>query len=343
MKLIVMVPCLNEEATLPSVIRSIPKTIAGISRIETLIIDDGSTDNTNGVARRLGVDHIIRLKQNVGLAKAFQAGLDACLDQGADIVVNTDGDNQYPSDSIPDLIRPIINGKADITIGDRQTHQVDEFSPMKRCLQRCGSLVVRTVSGADGINDVVSGFRGFSRFAASKVQINTTFSYTIESIILASRHDLRIISVPIETNPTERPSRLAKSMMTFVWRSAIAIVRSYIVSQPVRIFLTIGSISTLIGTGLGIQLLVLMIFGEVSAPIQSLIILSSMIVVGLVVIMLGVLADLMAINRRLLEDLVWCEKSRRQGLFAKTFGSRLDSGETRSVNCSLHQRTKDVA
>ena len=228
MKLIVMVPCLNEEATLPKVIETIPRIIPGITCVETLIIDDGSTDKTVEVARQLGVTHIVKLKKHQGLARAFQAGIDACLELGADIIINTDGDNQYPSEAIPRLVQPIIKGEADIVIGDRQTQTISEFSSLKKLLQRMGSWAVTSLSGAREINDAVSGFRAYSRYAASRTYLTNSFSYTIETIIQASKRGLRVVSVPITTNGKTRPSRLFRSIRGFVARSLTSLVRSYL-------------------------------------------------------------------------------------------------------------------
>jgi glycosyltransferase involved in cell wall biosynthesis len=320
MKLIVMIPCLNEELTLPSVIQSIPRHIPGIDRIETLIIDDGSTDRTVEVARAIGVDHIVRLKQNGGLAGAFQAGVDSAIDLGADIIVNTDGDNQYPSRYIPDLVAPIIAGKADIVIGDRQTDLVDEFSPLKKFLQRNGSRIVRNLAGAKDAPDVVSGFRAFSRYAAARIFLVTRYSYTIESLMQATRKGLRVVSIKIHTNPKTRPSRLFRSIPRFLFRSGMTILRSYTNNAPVVPFLGLGALSLFVGMILGARYLFFWASGDGSGHVQSLILAATLIVGGISIALAGLLADLISANKRMLEELVWREKLARPGVMEQKFG-----------------------
>jgi hypothetical protein len=321
MKLIVMIPCLNEEHTLPSVVTSIPRHIPGIDIIETLIIDDGSTDNTVAVARALGVDHIVRLKKNGGLAAAFQAGIDSAIDLGADIIVNTDGDNQYPSHYIPDLIAPILAGEADIVIGNRQTDTIDEFSPLKKFLQRNGSRIVRNIAGATDAPDVVSGFRAFSRYAAARIFLVTRYSYTIESLIQAARKGLRVVSVKIHTNPATRPSRLFRSIPRFLWRSGMTIIRSYTNNAPVVPFLALGTICLAAGALIGLRYVVFWAGGDGAGHVQSLILAAILIVGGLSVALAGVLADLIAANKRMIEELVWREKLAGRGLIEQKFGA----------------------
>ena len=314
MKLIVMIPCLNEEATLPLVVNSIPRHINGIDEIETMIVDDGSTDDTIGAARRLGVDHIVRLKQNLGLAKAFQTGIDACLDLGADVIVNTDGDNQYPSQAIPELIEPILSGRADIVIGDRQTHTIQEFSALKKLLERMGSWLVRQMSGVDDVPDAVSGFRAYTRNAAARLYLTSTFSYTIESVVLAGNRGLTIESVPIVTNAKTRPSRLYRSVPGFVSRSIATLLRSYTMYQPLKTFLILGSSSFASGLILGARFLYFVAQGSSQGHVQSLILAAVFLLGGLLLAVMGLLADLISSNRRLLEELVWREKVATQGL-----------------------------
>ena len=321
MKLIVMVPCLNEEATLPLVINSIPSQIAGVNHVETLIVDDGSTDDTVNVARHCGVSHIIRLKHHMGLAKAFQIGIDACLDLGADIIVNTDGDNQYPSELLPALVEPILKGKADLTIGDRQTQTIQEFSLVKKLLQRWGSWSVRKLSGVPNVPDAVSGFRAYSRYSASRIYVTSTYSYTIESIIQAGRRGLRIESVPIHTNPKTRPSRLHRGIIRFVARSGLTLLRSYAMYEPLRTFILIGLLSFLAGTAVGARFLYFWISGDGEGHVQSLILGSTLMASGLIFATLGILADLIATNRRMLEELMWREKATRRGLLESTHGN----------------------
>jgi glycosyltransferase involved in cell wall biosynthesis len=308
MKLIVMIPCLNEEETLPQVVKTIPRQIPGISSVEVMIIDDGSTDNTINVALEHGVDHIVRLKQHMGLAKAFQSGIDTCLELGADIIVNTDGDNQYPSQSIPELIEPIISGQADIVIGDRQTHLIKEFSPTKRLLEKAGSWVVRSLSGITEIRDAVSGFRAYSRYSASRIHLSNTFSYTTESVIQAGKSGLHIRSVNITTNPKTRPSRLYKHVSGFIMRTAAIIMRSYAMYEPLKLFSMLGAISFVFGIGLGSRYIYFVFAGEGDGHVQSLILGAILLGSGLLFASLGILADLISTNRKLLEELVWREK-----------------------------------
>ena len=333
MKLIIMIPCLNEEVTLPRVINSIPTQIEGISQVEILIVDDGSTDDTVNVARRCGADHILKLKENMGLARAFQAGIDASLDMGADIIVNTDGDNQYPSEAIPALVKPILNGKADISIGDRRTHTVDEFSYVKKLLQRLGSWMVRILSGVKDVPDAVSGFRAYSRYAASRIYLTSSYSYTIESIIQAGKRGLRIESVPIQRNSDTRPSRLYKHLFGFLARSGTTLLRSYALYEPLKIFTVIGGLSFIAGLALGGRFVYFLSQGEGQGHVQSLILATALLIGGLTVAMGGLLADLMAANRRLLEELVWREKASRHGLLESMHGSGvLESKSSQRLN-----------
>jgi glycosyltransferase involved in cell wall biosynthesis len=321
MKLIVMVPCLNEEHTLPQVIKTIPSEIAGISSIETLIIDDGSTDRTIEIARRIGVDHVVKLKHHLGLARAFQAGLDACLDLGADIIVNTDGDNQYPSQAIPHLVAAIVRGEADLVVGDRQTHLVSEFSPLKKILQRSGSWAVKKLSGASEVKDAVSGFRAYSRYAASRLYLTNSYSYTIESLIQSAKRGLRIISVPINTNPKTRPSRLFRSIRGFVVRSGTTLVKSYLLYEPLKTFFMVAGAAAVIGVALGSGFVFLQ-FSDPAGSHLLWLVLTILFLAGSVVLgSFGLLADHVAANRKLLEELVWREKASSHGLLNSTLGA----------------------
>jgi glycosyltransferase involved in cell wall biosynthesis len=308
MKLIVMIPCLNEELTLAQVVQTIPTRIPGIDCIETLVVDDSSTDDTVGVASRLGVNHIVRLKHHMGLARAFQHGLDACLDLGADIIVNTDGDNQYPSEYIPQLVQPIVSGEGDIVIGDRQTHMIDEFSATKKLLQRFGSWMVRKLSGATEVRDAVSGFRAYSRYAASRICLNNSYSYTIESLIHASKRGLRIISVPITSNPNTRPSRLMKNIRSFVARSGAILVKSYLLYEPLKVFGLLGALSFAVGSILGIFVIYYQMAGPLSDHILTAILSVTLLAAGVFLPIIGLLAEHIGANRKLLEELVWREK-----------------------------------
>lgn len=321
MKLIVMVPCLNEENTLPQVINTIPSEIAGISSIETLIIDDGSTDRTIEIARHIGVDHVVKLKHHMGLARAFQAGVDACLDLGADIIVNTDGDNQYPSQAIPQLVAPVLKGEADVVVGNRQTHLVSEFSPLKKVLQKVGSWTVKKLSGASEVKDAVSGFRAYSRYAASRLYLTNSYSYTIETLIQSAKRGLRIVSVPINTNPKTRPSRLFRSIRGFVSRSGATLVKSYLLYEPLRTFSLIAAAAAVIGIGLGLGFAFLQ-FSEPTANHLMWLVLAILCLSGGVVLgSFGLLADHVAANRKLLEELVWREKASSYGLLNSTLGT----------------------
>lgn len=306
MKLIVQIPCYNEEKTLPLVINSIPKKISGIDVIETLIIDDGSTDRTVAVAKELGVNYIVKHTQNQGLAASFSDGLDEALRQGADIIVNTDGDNQYPQENIADLIDPILKGTHDIVVGDRQVHTIEHFSPLKKLLQRFGSYVVRVLSGVS-IPDAPSGFRAYSRKAAMSMNVVTTFSYTIETIIQAGKKRIAITNVPITTNEKTRESRLFKSMFAHVRKSMLTILRVYVMYSPFKVFLTAGSILFLLGAIPFLRMAYLMIAYHdlISGHIQSLILGAVFIIIGVLIFCIGIVADLLAINRKLLEETLY--------------------------------------
>ena len=238
-KLIIQIPCLNEESTLAAAIADIPRDIPGIDVVEILVIDDGSTDRTAEVASECGADHIMRNGSNLGLAKSFQRGLDAGLRRGADIIVNTDGDNQYCGADIAKLVQPILSGQADIVVGDRQTGNIQHFSPLKKALQKVGSRAVGRLAAAE-IPDAVSGFRAFSRNAAMGITVRSTFSYTTETLIQAGRKNLRIASIPINTNKVERPSRLFKSIPQFLSRTGRTMVRAYAMYEPLKIFMMLG-------------------------------------------------------------------------------------------------------
>lgn len=301
MKLIVQIPCYNEEKTLPQTVADIPKRIDGIDEVEILIIDDGSTDETVEVAKKIGVDHIVLNSQNRGLARTFQSGLDACLKLGADIIVNTDGDNQYKGSDIPKLIKPILDGKADIVIGDRQTDKVPHFSASKKKMQKLGSFVVRTLSGTS-IPDAVSGFRAFKRDAAMQMNIVSPFSYTIETVIQAGKKHLAVTSVPIGTNSKTRESRLFKSIPNFIERSASTMVRMYTMYQPLRFFFYIGSLLTVIGMIPSVRFLYYYFTGSGGGHIQSLIFAAIMFILGFQVFMIGIVADVIGFNRKLIEE-----------------------------------------
>jgi len=301
MKVFVQVPCLNEEATLPLVLESIPKKIKNVDSIEVLIIDDGSSDKTIEVAKKYGVTHFVKHTRNMGLARSFRDGIDYALKHGADIVVNTDGDNQYPQDRIADLVQPIIAHEADIVIADRQTSKIAHFSPFKKMMQRFGSWVVNKAGGTN-LPDAASGFRAYSRNALYKINVVTQFSYCMETIIQAGNKRLKIVSVPVTTNKKTRESRLFKNIGQHMMKSGQAILRSYIMFRPYVVFVTIGSIFLIAGLIPFIRFAVLTAMGTQGNHIQSLIFGTAMLVAALLSFALVVISDLLRTNRILLED-----------------------------------------
>lgn len=301
MKLIVQIPCLNEEATIGQTIADIPRQIDGIDEVEVLVIDDGSSDRTAEVARRAGADHVIGFAKNRGLAAAWSAGIDAALQLGADIIVNTDADNQYRGGSIPDLVRPIVAGAADMVVGARPIGEIEEFSWTKKRLQRLGSWVVRKVS-ATNISDATSGFRAYSRAAALRLSVVSSFTYTHETLIQAGRSGLAVAEVPIATNPKTRDSRLFRSIPEYVRRSLNTIVRIYALYEPMALFNTLGSILALLAVALGVRYIYFVIIGEGAGHVQSVIVAALLVMLAGQSYVLGILADLMAANRKLIQD-----------------------------------------
>lgn len=305
LKLIVQIPAYNEESTIADVVRGIPRSIPGIERVEVVIIDDGSRDHTVVHAQQAGADHILSLPYNRGLAFAFQAGLDACLRCGAEIIVNTDGDHQYPGDQIPQLIEPILRGQADIVIGDRQVDQVQHFSPQKRALERLGSWVVRAASGTT-VPDAPSGFRAYSREAALRLFVTTDFSYTLDNLIQAGKRGLKVAHIPIATNPT-RPSKLHRGSWHFIKRQGATIVRAYTTYEPLRTFFYLSVPFWLVALALFARLGVLFIRQDFALPgnVQSLIIAVMALIVGFLVMIFGLLADRIGDTRRLMEEVLY--------------------------------------
>lgn len=301
MKVFVQIPCLNEEATLPLVLADIPKKIKGVDSIEILIIDDGSSDKTVEVAKKLGITHFVYHTRNMGLARSFRDGVDYALSHGADIVVNTDGDNQYPQERIGDLVQPIIHGRADIVVGDRQTARIAHFSPFKKLMQRFGSWVVNLAAGTD-IPDAASGFRAYSRGSLMKLNIITQFSYCVETIIQAGNKGLKLDSIKIETNPKTRESRLFKNSFQHMLKSAEAIIRSYLMFKPYILFNTLGVIFLVAALIPFINFGINYIQGDSKGHIQSLIFGSSMLVGALLSFALLGISDLLRINRTMVED-----------------------------------------
>lgn len=304
MKLIIQIPCLNEEETLPITLKDLPKRISGIDKIEVLIIDDGSTDRTVEVAKSCGVDHIISFPKTKGLARGFEAGLDASLKLGAHIIVNTDGDNQYSGADIQKLIKPILEGNADIVIGDRQTDKIEHFSYVKKKFQKIGSWIVRLASNTE-IPDTTSGFRAYSREAALKLNIVSDFTYTLETIIQAGRKDLVLDHVVIKTNGKLRESRLFRSIQTYIKRSVSTIIRIYTMYRPLKVFLLLGTSIFLGGLLLSIRYLFYYFGGNGAGHLQSLILSSILMMLGFQLGITGLLADLIANNRKLLEQTLY--------------------------------------
>lgn len=301
MKLIIQIPCYNEAETLEIALNDLPKHIDGIDEIEYLIINDGSKDKTVEVAKNWGVDYVVNFKQNKGLAKGFMAGLDAALRCGADIIVNTDADNQYCGEDIAKIVEPILKGEADIVIGERPIDKTAHFSFVKKKLQHFGSWVVRKASKTD-IPDAPSGFRAYSREAGLRLNVVNEYTYTLEQIVQAGRSKIAITSVPIRTNGELRPSRLFHSMMGYVKRSMVTIVRAYLMYKPFKFFTLMSLIPLAAGLGLGIRFLVLLAQGQGSGNVQSLILCSLLIMIAALIWVVGLLADVIAANRKLLED-----------------------------------------
>jgi glycosyltransferase involved in cell wall biosynthesis len=293
MKLIIQIPCFNEEDQLPATLADLPRELPGIDTIEWLVIDDGSTDRTIQVARTHGVHHIVRLTNNKGLASAFQAGLDAALKLGADIVVNTDADNQYKGQDIGKLVQPILAGNADMVIGDREVHTIEHFSPLKVRLQHLGSAVVRRASGTD-IPDTTSGFRAYNREAALQMQVVSKYTYTLETIIQAGKMLIAIDHTPIGTNPKTRESRLFPSMWSYIRRNAVAISRVFTLYEPLRVFMIAAAVVAAVGIVIWGRFAYFYLQGEGSGHIQSLILGAALFVVAVQLAALGVLGDLIA-------------------------------------------------
>jgi glycosyltransferase involved in cell wall biosynthesis len=299
MKLIIQIPCKDEAAQLPATLADLPRSMPGFESVEWLVIDDGSTDATIEAARAGGVDHIVRLTNNKGLASAFQAGMDAALKLGADVIVNTDADNQYRGDDIEKLVEPILEGRADMVIGDREIHQIDDFSPLKKRLQHVGSGVVRMASGTQ-IPDTTSGFRAYNREAALQIIIVSRFTYTLESIIQAGKQLVAIDHVPIRTNPRTRESRLFPSMWSYVRRNGISIFRIYAQYEPLRVFLTVAALLLLGALGVWAVFLAAYVDGNGAGHVQSLILGAVLFNAGVVVAALGVIGDLLSAQRTML-------------------------------------------
>lgn len=305
LKLIIQIPCYNEEKFLPITLKDLPRQVPGVDEVEWLIINDGSTDRTADVAVEMGVDHIISFTNNKGLAEGFMAGLDACLKLGADIIVNTDADNQYNASDIGKLIEPILKGRADVVIGDRQVNHIQHFSFIKKRLQNLGSWVVRQLSGTN-IPDTTSGFRALSREAALRMNVVSRFTYTLETIIQAGKKNLALAHVPIGTNGKLRNSRLFKSIPNYIKQSVATILRVYAMYEPLKIFFYIGLCVFGLGVLIGFRFLYFYVFlDQGRGHIQSLILAAILTIVGFQVMIVGLLADLIGANRRLIEDVLY--------------------------------------
>jgi glycosyltransferase involved in cell wall biosynthesis len=301
-KLVIQIPCYNEEATLGLTLSQLPRALPGVDAVEWLVVNDGSTDRTVEVARAAGVDHVVGWPENRGLARAFMAGLEASLRAGADIIVNTDADNQYCAADIPRLIEPVLAGRAAIVVGARPIGELAHLSALRRLLQRLGSFVVRRASATD-IPDAPSGFRALSRDAALALNVFDDFTYTLETIIQAGQKGIPITSVPIRVNPVERPSRLYRSIPGYVGRSAFTILRIFLTYRPLRFFTALGAVPFAAGALLGVRWLALYLEGTPRTHVPSLILAAILILIGFQLWVFGLVADLMAKNRRLLEDI----------------------------------------
>jgi glycosyltransferase involved in cell wall biosynthesis len=327
MKLIIQIPCLNEEATLPATIAALPRRIEGVDEIELLVIDDGSSDRTVAVAREHGVDHIVRLTNNKGLAAAFQAGLDACLKIGADIVVNTDADNQYSGADVPKLVAPILSGEADMVVGDRRVSTIEHFSGRKKALQRLGSWVVRRLSGTE-IADTTSGFRAYNREAALGLLVTDNFTYTLESLIQAGKMLVAVDQVDVDTNPRTRESRLFASTGAYVRRNSLSILRVYARYEPLRVFATASAVVGLLALAAWMPFLIDWIFnGDSSGHIQSLILGAVLFIAAVQLMALGVIGDLLA-SQRVMTQRVF-ERVRRVELSLGVEPSHYERGAAR--------------
>lgn len=316
MKLIIQIPCFNEEHSLPVTLQNLPREVAGFDHVEWLVIDDGSTDNTSQVAQEFGVDHIVRFTKNKGLAKGFLAGIDQCLAHGADVIVNTDADNQYNAADIPKIVLPILQHKADIVVGSRQINDIEYFSPVKKILQKIGSQVVRMVSKTK-VQDTTSGFRAMSRDAAMQMNVFNEYTYTLETVIQAGQKDLAIVSVPIRTNEYLRPSRLMSSLPSYIRKSMATIIRIFVVYKSFRFFMTLGFAVFIVGIFIGVRFLLYYLAGDGDGHIQSLILASVLLGGGGQVMLVAFLSDLMSVNRRLLEDVQYRLKKVEQATTGK--------------------------
>lgn len=304
MKLIIQVPCFNEEDSIPVTFRNLPDKIVGIDTIEYLLIDDGSTDRTSEVAKKLGFHHIVNILKNKGLANAFKAGIDECLKLGADIIVNTDADNQYDGNCIKDIIYPILNGRADAVIGQRPINEIKEFSFLKKKMEKLGSWVVGLVSGIK-ISDAPSGFRAFSREAALKINIISKYTYTLENIIQMGRKNLTVISVPVKVNKNTRNSRLVKNNFNYIFRSLITIIRIFAIYKPLRFFAMLSLLPFIACIVLFVRFIIFYAMGFGNLLIKSLITGGVLLIFSMIIVTIGLLSDIISTNRFLIEDILY--------------------------------------
>ncbi len=304
MKLVIQIPCYNEAESLPHALPQLPRVVAGCSSVEWVVVDDGSSDETAAVAKSLGADHVVRHPVNRGLAAAFMTGLETAVALGADVIVNTDADNQYDARDIETLVRPILEGRAEMVVGARPIGDTEHFSWLKKKLQRLGSRVVRMASNTD-VADAPSGFRAFTREAAQRLNVFSSYTYTLETIIQAGHSNIRVVSVPIRTNPDLRPSRLVKSIGRYVWRSASTIVRIFATYRPLTFFWLVAAFFLLVGGVFGGWYLVHMLAGQGAGHVQSALLAAASVSIGIMMFMLGFIADLQSVNRRLLEGIDW--------------------------------------
>src|SRR4051812_48154264 len=325
MKLIIQIPCLDEEETLPETLADLPREVDGFETVEWLVIDDGSTDRTVDVARANGVDHIVRLTNNKGLANGFQAGLDAALKLGADVIVNTDADNQYYGGDIPKLVAPIVAGEADMVVGDREVMTIEHFSPLKKSLQRLGSWVVRQASETT-VSDTTSGFRAYNREAALQLQVVSKYTYTLETIIQAGKMTVAVTDVPIRTNPKTRESRLFKSMSQYVRRNAVSIFRIYSMYEPLKVFMTLALLVGLAATAVWTRFFIAWVQGDGAGHVQSLILGAVLFNAAVVLAALGIIGDLLSGQRIMLQRIF--ERVRRLELHSEIPPSHYEPGGT---------------
>jgi len=303
-KLIIQIPCYNEANTLPQTIKALPRHITGVDEVEILVIDDGSTDNTAEIAENLGVDHIIRHSRNLKLAAAFMSGIEACLARGADIIVNTDADNQYNAEDIPSLVEPLLSGHADLVIGDRGVANLDTFSYSKRFLQRLGSWVVAKAAGLS-TPDATSGFRALTRETALRTLVLSEYSYTLETLIQAGARQVVVKYVPVRTNQPTRPSRLMRNIPHFLANAATTIIRAYTLYRPLRVFTAVSSVLIMAGLALGIRFLYFFFMEQGTGHVQSLILTAILLIVGFQVFLIGLVADLISSNRKIMEETLY--------------------------------------